>query len=99
MSSTWSDPISLLNQYEALRREALETNTAGGRGHGLALFMSHGMTAWMTALSALVGRSTSGALVREAASTMAVPELPSSVRWDLTVLLADMVLACSQEAR
>ena len=41
-------------EYEILRQEALDVNTR--RGHGLALFLSRGMMAWLEALAALRSR-------------------------------------------
>src|SRR5439155_2677087 len=37
------DPHSVLEQYEALRREATATTPGGPRGHGLALVLSRGL--------------------------------------------------------
>jgi hypothetical protein len=88
------DTTFLSEQYEALRKEALEPNQTGRRGHGLALFLSRGMIAWMLALRALMPRP---ARTSEARLT-AYQDLPSGVRSDLTLVLADMVLACSLEA-
>lgn len=93
MSSSLSDPVYLENQYEALRREASGTDPLARRGHGLALFITRGMTAWIMALSALVSR----AQPITSAPTSPIPVLPSSVRSDLTTVLADMVLSCSPE--
>lgn len=84
----------LFEQYEALRKEALEARPLGRQGHGLTLFLSRGMMAWMVALKAL---RTHPVAVSEDRS---VPyrDLPAAVRYDLTSVLADMVLACSKEA-
>lgn len=51
--STPLDRHYMLEQYEALRLQALEGNGTGTCGHGLALFLSRGMSAWTSALSAL----------------------------------------------
>jgi len=80
--------------YERLRREALSPDRGLERGHGLALFLSQGMIAWMKALTTLQPpRSTS--------SVETIPNpLPShlklsrSVRGELTTVLATMILAC-----
>jgi len=80
----------LFDQYESLRKEAL--GSTGQRGHGLTLFLSRGMKAWLQALTAFVP------IVREDKAFHDKPELPTAVRSDLTVVLADMVLVCSQEA-
>ena len=84
------DATFLCEQYEILRKEALELDQTGRRGHGLALFLSRGMIAWMLALRALVPMTVS----EEGA--VRYPDLPSGVRSDLTLVLADMVLSCSQ---
>jgi hypothetical protein len=83
--------MDMLNQidwkqnYENLRREALQ---AGQRGHGLALFLSRGMMAWLEALTALQPRPTTTNSPCESIN------LSPAVRSDLTTLLADMVLSC-----
>jgi hypothetical protein len=90
-----SDPRAIADQYEALRREALETGPFGPRGQGLALFLSRGMAAWLAALTALAWP------VR---ATPPEPEQPReepvhvrpAVRAELTTVLAGMVLACTQ---
>lgn len=88
------DTTFLSEQYEALRKEALELDRTGRRGHGLALFLSRGMIAWATALRALA----SPPAIASGERAVLYPDLPSAVRSDLTVVLADMVLACSLEA-
>lgn len=85
------DPSHLLRQYEALREEAIESCYHGHRGHGLALFLTRGMTAWLMALSALASRP---ATYSECPGSGRVPP---SAHSDLTLLLADMVLACSSQ--
>ena len=70
--------------YESVRREAL---SAGPRGHGLALFLSRGMMAWLEALTVLASHRVSQNGHQESI------DLPS-VRPDLTTLLASMVLSC-----
>ncbi len=50
-------------EYENLRREALQVNSH--RGHGLALFLSRGMMAWLEALTALESRSVSRSTEQE----------------------------------
>lgn len=83
-----------LQQYEALRQEAIESGSFGRRGHGLSLFLARGMTTWLAALTALTQRSSVPA---QAVLPPAHPVLPSSVRSNLILVLAGMVLACSQE--
>jgi len=88
------DPSYLFEQYETLRKEALESEPRGRRGHGLTLFLSRGMMAWMAALKTLVTRPV---IVSERRSIQ-YRDLQAAVRHDLTLVLADMVLACSEEA-
>jgi hypothetical protein len=84
------DAAYLFDQYECLRKEAL--GSTGRRGHGLALFLSRGMKAWLNALAAFVP------IVREDKAFGDKLDLPPAVRPDLTLVLADMVFVCSQEA-
>jgi len=82
---SFGERIDWEGEYENLRREALGGSSCPG--HGLALFVSRGMTAWLEALTAL------GAPPRQDTP-------PESVDWapvwrpDLTTLLANMVLNC-----
>jgi len=73
-------------EYECLRQEALHLGTR--RGHGLALFQSRGMMAWLQALTALKPRPAAQNVIEQSAS------LPSIPRSDLMALLASMVLSC-----
>jgi hypothetical protein len=79
------DEIDWKWEYEDLRRQALQTSS---RGHGLALFLTRGMMAWLEALTALASRP-----IAQSASPESI-DLPSVVRPDLTTLLANMVLSC-----
>lgn len=94
--STPLDGDYVLEQYEALRLHALEGNGTGKCGHGLALFLSRGMSAWISALSALV-RPPSLPHCEKEGPVVALAELPLTNRSDLTVLLAGMILACYEE--
>lgn len=94
MSFCSLDPTFLFEQYEALRKEALEVDPLGRRGHGLSLFLSRGMIAWMAALKTLGTRS----VVAPEGRSVQYRDLQPTVRYDLTLVLADMVLACSEEA-
>jgi hypothetical protein len=96
VTSCWFHPVYVLEQYEALRQEALGADPLGRRGHGLALFLSRGMTAWMVTLSAL-GSPPPASPGAEPAGTREMPKGPSFPRSDLTRVLADMVLTCTQE--
>ena len=97
MTSSLSDPVYLLNQYEALRQEALRTDALGRRGHGLALFISRGMPAWIDALSVLARPPRLVSETHEPSTAHWMVSLPSALRSDLTTVLADMVLTCTQE--
>ena len=90
-------PVYFQQQYEALRREGLSPRAGLARGHGLALFLSQGMAAWMVALSTLLPpQAISGSQVSPSTSPRC-PELALGIRSDLRRILAGMVLACSQE--
>jgi hypothetical protein len=84
------DAVYLFEQYESLRKEAL--GSTARRGHGLALFLSRGMKAWLEALTVFVP------MAMEDKASQDKLDLPPAVRPDLTLVLADMVLACYQEA-
>lgn len=96
MRPAGSLPDYVLQQYEALRQEALGLAPDGRRGHGLALFMARGMAAWLAALRALAPRMAPPAPSLEPTTDLC-SILPPSARSDLTLVLAGMVLACSQE--
>jgi hypothetical protein len=89
MNSRMLDADYLREQYEALRREALAVSSDAPRGHGLMLFLTHGMVAWIEALSTLTCRHPLGA---QEAST-----LPVAVRPEIATLLANMILVCMGE--
>jgi len=84
----------VLEQYEALRREALAPACVGARGHGLALFLARGMTAWLAALRCL---APPGPPQRALEPVAPGPRPLPAVRAELTRLLAGMVLACTRE--
>lgn len=74
-------------EYEILRQEALDIGAR--RGHGLALFLSRGMIAWLGALTAVRPRRPLPHDVLDYSADV----LPA-LQPDLTTLLADMVLSC-----
>ena len=82
----------VIEQYEALRREALEIAPFGPRGHGLALLVARGLPAWLAAFSALIP-SRPRRLVDEPRSEPPPRVLPTA-RVELTTILAGLVLAC-----
>jgi len=90
-----SSPGYLVDQYEALRKQALGTHSASQRGHGLALFLARGMPGWLAALAPSAERSCRP---RESGSLGGRANLPSSIQSDFTSVLADMVLALRPEA-
>ena len=90
------DPAYVLDQYEAMRRDALGADPYGPRGHGLALLLSRGMPAWLAALSTLDRRHACEQAVADLQLTGS-PELALAVRSELTLVWAGMVFACSQE--
>jgi len=90
------DPAYVLDQYEAMRRDALGVDPYGPRGHGLALFLSRGMPAWLAALSTLDRHHACEHAVADLQLT-GTPEIAPAVRSELTLVWAGMVLACSQE--
>jgi hypothetical protein len=92
------DPHIVLEQYEALRREATQITPGGPRGHGLALFLTHGLPGWLAALTALTPswRRPPPPATAEAPWPSG-PTLGPSARTELTTVLAGMVLACAAE--
>jgi hypothetical protein len=94
VTSGLGDGRYLLEQYEALRREASREDWRE-RGHGMALFMTRGMTSWAAAVAALapaVPQPQQGAADEAPHSDR--PMVALSFRAELTAVLAGMVLAC-----
>ncbi len=89
------DPSYILDQYEALRREAIEAESARTIGHGLAVFLYRGMSAWISALKAL-GKPPM-AVSAQNKETLPQVDLPPAVRCDLTTVLANMVMTCYRQ--
>ena len=85
------DAEYLREQYELLRREAVELSPYAQRGHGMLLFLTRGMVAWIEAVSCLSGRRAAPAEI-----TTSTPHF--SLRPEITTVLANMVLICMQEA-
>ena len=89
-----ADAAYVLEQYEAVRREALEVGPVAPRGHGLALVIARGLPAWLRALTALApSRPTRASDERGAAPAS---RLQPAARGELTTVLAGMVLACAR---
>jgi len=84
-------------QYERVRREATTADPTRPRGHGLALFISRGMSGWLTVMQTLVPPPD----VRSERTDALVP--PDRIAWraddraELTHVLASLVLTCVQE--
>jgi hypothetical protein len=96
MSGAGDDPRYALDQYEALRREVTEPAPGGPRGHGLALFLTRGMSGWLAALTALAPAPRPARVLTDPPPAGRPTVLPSS-RGELTTVLAGMVLACTRE--
>ena len=94
MTPPWPVLDYALEQYEALRREALENDSGGRRGQGLSLFLTQGMSAWLRALSWLSSRPV---MLASAGAPSQRPSLPGGARSDMTRVLARMVLAVGWE--
>jgi hypothetical protein len=90
-----ADAPYVIDQYEALRREALEVAPFGPRGQGLALLLARGVPAWLTALAAVVPPPPARGL--DDRPRAHPPRLPAAARAELTTVLAGMVLACTAE--
>jgi len=91
MSCHMFDAEYLREQYELLRREAAELSSYAQRGHGLLLFLTRGMVAWIEAVSCLSGR-------RAAPVEVTTSTLPFALQPEITAVLANMILVCMQEA-
>ena len=89
-----AEPQDVVDQYEALRREAFEVAPFGPRGHGLALLVARGLPAWLTALTALVPPRRRRPVDEPPAER--APRLLPAARVELTTVLAGLVLACAQ---
>jgi hypothetical protein len=90
------DPPTVLEHYEALRREATAITPGGPRGQGLVLFLSRGLPGWLAALTALTPPRRP-LPVPAAGPPPPGPRLGPAARTELTTVLAGMVLACAAE--
>ncbi len=97
MRASFPDSSGVVEQYEAVRREALEGTATGRRGHGLTLLLNRGMASWLAAWRELTPRSPRPSAGPEPLPSEVRPVVPPGVRSDLTTVLADMVLACELE--
>lgn len=87
------DPCVASQEYEALRREAVEDPGASLRGHGLTLLLTRGMPAWLAALSVFAF----GTVPSPPPSSEGVASRPLPQRGALVRTMAEMVLACIKE--
>jgi hypothetical protein len=67
----------------------------GERGHGMALFLTRGMTAWVAVVQALAPAAPKPQQCAADDALSYRPMLSFSFRAELTTVLAGMVLACS----
>lgn len=79
--------------YEALRGQALGSIGLGCHSHGLSLFLTRGMSAWLAALKVLERPKP---VRREAlvSANSGGRALALSLRSDFTLIVAEMVEAC-----
>ena len=82
------DADYLLEQYEVLRRQALEALEVERFGLGLSLFLTRGMPSWLEALTALAPAPTRLCPSTERPTSERLPDPLPFVRSDVTVLLA-----------
>ncbi len=92
-----SDPGYMMDQYEALRQQALGIDSARRHGQGLALFLARGMPGWLAAIAVLAQSAAKPCSPSESRLLGGRPNLPSSAQSDFTSVLADMVLALHPE--
>ena len=97
MISETLDPGYVLEQYEALRQEAVTTRPSKVCGQGLALLCSRGLPAWLAALNTLVPPPLPKPPVSTRSLVDRLPLIPRA-RAELTTVLAGMVLAYAQES-
>ena len=93
MTPVGAEPRAGVDQYEALRREALDVAPFGLRGHGLALLLARGLPAWLSALTAFVPPRPTPPI--DAPRAAPAPRLLPAARVELTTVLAGLVLACA----
>jgi hypothetical protein len=87
----------VVEQYEILRREAVEARPADAGGHGMALLLNRGMTAWIAALNALGHRADFDSEFPTHRAPNVKTELPSAVQHSMTLLMAEMIKNCCTE--
>lgn len=91
VSTALSVSDALVAAYEELRREFLGSAHGPARGLGMALLLDRGMPDWMEACARFVNTAVEPQPGRQ-------PTLPASLRTEIVVLLAGMVLEVSGRA-
>lgn len=76
-------------RYEELRRDGLAGSGATPRSHGLALFLRHGMAAWMRAWTECQAMAAGQERRAAEGGVVAVPRVLGS---EVVMVLAEMVL-------
>ncbi len=84
----------MLDQYESMREAVTGGSCLSQARYGHALFLSRGMAGWLLAMPQLVSPPPAAT---SAEGSARLPDLPAAAQTDLTLLLADMVLACQTE--
>jgi hypothetical protein len=85
----------MLADYEQMRGTVLDPLSKGmGTLQGVALFLRHGMAAWMGAWSNCMSQSPHEP---DRASTRTSPPLPQSIQAQLAMILAGMILSQHRE--
>ena len=80
-------------RYEQLRSDALNRGSGVSSGTGLAVFLHHGLTAWMRACGSVHTPS-----VTQVVQPAPVSSLPFDVRTQTVLILAGMLLGNRSEA-
>lgn len=83
----------LVAGYEDMRREFVDGGGAGHRGRGVALFLRHGMAAWMEVLGSYGGNGDTGRDLTVGAGRRADRVVSNDIRQEIVRLLAAMVIS------
>ena len=81
-------------RYEQLRGDVLSLGVGQTAALGLALFLRQGMTAWMRASSRYIPTIGAGTLT----SPATIQDFSLDIRFEMTNILAGMILGQQQEA-
>jgi len=85
-------------RYEDLRQRALSERQAAGHNWGMALFLRNGLAGWIRAWPK-PDPAAQAEHPRCSTSMTPPPSLPASMREQITILLANMILNGHKEAR